>query len=152
MGSEVGIEPTVDQAVRELLVLVPQIVARAKRRTIPPELTGHDLAPRHLSLFAMLLEGPLTVNELAASLQIAPTTVSLMIADLSRQGLIRRDEDPADKRRRLISIPDARLPAIQTWLGDSAHAWRHALSGFGPAELSLVVNTLRAYERNLSSR
>lgn len=40
---------------------------------------------RHLSLLAYLLfDGPMTVNDLAVRLEIAPTTVSLMVSELSR--------------------------------------------------------------------
>ncbi|MCK9794359.1 MarR family transcriptional regulator [Isoptericola sp. 4D.3] len=152
MTGEKQTDPALDEAVRELLVLVPKIVAGAKRRVVPPELDGHDLAPRHLSLFAMLLDGPLTVNELASSLQLAPTTVSLMVTELTRQGLLRRDEDPDDRRRRVISVPPAHAPAIEAWLGDSARAWRQALSGLDPDQRALVVETIRAYERHLGRR
>lgn len=152
MTGERRADQELEEAVRELLVLVPKIVARAKRRSIPAELAGHDLAPRHLSLFAILLEGPLTVNELASSLQLAPTTVSLMIADLSRQGLLQREEDAADRRRRVISIPPDHLPAIRAWLGDSARAWRRVLSGLDPRQRSLVVGALRDFERELGDQ
>lgn len=143
-------DPGLEDTVRGLQVLVPRIVARAKRRTVPAELAGHDLAPRHLTLFATLLDGPLTVNELAAALRLAPTTVSLMVTDLADQGLLTREEDPSDRRRRLVSIPARHRPAVHAWLGDSAEAWRAALSSLTPAERGLVLRTLQDYERHLA--
>jgi DNA-binding MarR family transcriptional regulator len=148
-GGELG----VDEAVRALLLLMPQLVGRAKRTPPPVELAGLALAPRHLSLLSYLLfDGPMTVNALAARLEVAPTTVSLMIADLSRGGVVERREDPDDRRRRIVSVTDAGRPAIEGWLGRGVAAWREALQPLTPAERRLVVDTLRAYERAIAER
>ncbi|OHV33412.1 MULTISPECIES: MarR family winged helix-turn-helix transcriptional regulator [Pseudofrankia] len=148
-----GGELDVDEAVRALLLLMPQLIGRAKRTPPPAELAGLALGPRHLSLLSYLLfDGPMTVNELAARLEVAPTTVSLMTADLGRGGVVERREDPDDRRRRIVSITDAGRPAIEGWLGPGAAAWREALGPLTSAERQLVVDTLRAYERAASER
>ncbi|MEZ0113634.1 DNA-binding MarR family transcriptional regulator [Catenulispora sp. EB89] len=141
--SELGLE----EAVRDLLLLMPRLVARAKRIPPPPELADLTLGPRHLSLLVfLLLDGPMTVNDLAARLQLAPTTASLLIADLSRKAVLRRTEDDTDRRRRIISITPEARPAIETWLAPGAEAWRRALAPLTPAERRTVVDTLLAYE------
>src|SRR5882757_4565708 len=95
-------DPT-DDAVRELLLLMPRLVGRAKRLPLPEQLRSFDLAPRHLSLLSLLLlDGPLTVSQLAEKLNVAPTTISLIVGDLSRKGVLIRREDEADRRRRFI--------------------------------------------------
>src|SRR5690606_29527686 len=87
-----------DAAVRALLLLMPRLVGRAKRMPPPEPLRALDLAPRHLSLFAQLqYDGPLTIGELAERLEVAPTTVSLMVAELSRAGVLERREDTQDR-------------------------------------------------------
>jgi DNA-binding MarR family transcriptional regulator len=137
-----------DDAIRELMLLMPRMVGRAKRLPLPERLRSFDLAPRHLSLLSiLLLDGPLTVSELAAKLGVAPTTVSLLIGDLNRKGVLVRREDDADRRRRIVDIsPDSR-PAISQWLSPSARAWRRALTPLTPAERRTVVEALLAYER-----
>src|SRR3954452_6847616 len=108
---------SVDEGVRTLLLLMPRLVGRAKRLPVPESLRSLDLAPRHLSLLAYLLfDGPLSVNELAARLEVAPTTVSLMVGDLSRKGVVERREDEADRRRTLVSIAAANQDAVDAWL------------------------------------
>jgi DNA-binding MarR family transcriptional regulator len=135
-----------DDAVRDLLLLTPRIVGKTKRMTPPPELRSTQLGPRHLSLLGYLLfDGPMTVNELADRLQVAPTTASLMIAELSRAGVLERVEDENDRRRRIVSISDAKRPTIQKWLGPAADAWGGALADLTPAERRTVVDTLRRY-------
>ena len=141
----------VDDAVRTMLLLMPRLVGRAKRMGVPDELRDLELAPRHLSLLAYLLfDGPLGVTELAERLEVAPTTVSLMVGDLSRRGVLTRDADPADRRRAIVAIADGFRPAIDAWLSRGAGAWRTALAPLTAEQRRLVVATLRAYEEAVS--
>jgi len=140
-------ESGLEEAVRDLLLLMPRLVSRAKRIPPPPELHDLTLGPRHLSLLVfLLLDGPMTVNDLAARLQVAPTTASLLIADLSRKGVLHRAEDDADRRRRIVSITPEARPAIEAWLAPGADAWRRALGPLTAAQRRMVVETLLAYE------
>jgi DNA-binding MarR family transcriptional regulator len=142
-GTELG----VDDAVRALLLLMPRMVGRAKRIPVPEELRSLALAPRHLSLLSSLLfDGPMTVNELAVRLEVAPTTVSLMVGELSRKGILERREDEADRRRRIVGITEARRPSIEGWLARGATAWREALEPLTADQRKVFVDTLRAYE------
>ncbi|MFI9817173.1 MarR family winged helix-turn-helix transcriptional regulator [Saccharothrix variisporea] len=129
---------------------MPRLVGRAKRIPVPEELQSLALAPRHLSLLSYLLfDGPMTVNELAERLEVAPTTVSLMVAELSRKDVLERREDDQDRRRRIVSITDRMRPAIDAWLAKGAKAWRAALDPLTPAERTAFVATLKAYEQAL---
>jgi DNA-binding MarR family transcriptional regulator len=138
---------SVDDSIRTLLLLMPRMVGRTKRLKVPEELAGLNLAPRHLSLFAYLLfDGPLGVNELAERLEVTPATVSLMVSELTRKGILDRREDPADRRRAVITLSDRHRPAIDAWLARGARAWRTALEPLTDDQRSLFVETLKAYE------
>ncbi|MET9249473.1 MarR family winged helix-turn-helix transcriptional regulator [Nonomuraea sp. NPDC003709] len=142
---------SVDDGIRTLLLLMPRMVGRVKRLGVPSELQSLSLAPRHLSLLAYLLfDGPMTVNELAARLEVAPATVSLMVGDLSRKGVLDRREDDADRRRTIVSIADRHQESINEWLGYGAKAWREALEPLTPEQRRMFVDTLMAYEKALS--
>jgi DNA-binding MarR family transcriptional regulator len=146
-------DPDVDAAIRDLFLLMPRIVGRVKRLPVPEEIRSLDLSPRHLSLMSYLLfDGPMTVNDLAARLEVAPTTVSLMVGELSRKGVLERREDDGDRRRRIVSLAEARRPAIEDWLAGGADAWRAALGPLTPAQRRLFVDTLRAYESAVEER
>lgn len=141
-----------DEAVHALLLLMPRLVGRAKRLPIPEPLRELDLAPRHLALLAHLqYDGPLTVGDLALRLEVAPTTVSLMVAELSRRGILVRREDKDDRRRRIVEIAPAMTGPIVEWLGGSSRAWLTALEGLTDAQRGVVVGTLRAYEDALNA-
>ncbi|GII01699.1 MarR family winged helix-turn-helix transcriptional regulator [Planobispora takensis] len=141
---------SVEAGVRTLLLLMPRMVGRIKRVKVPEQLQSLNLAPRHLSLLAYLLfDGPLGVNELAARLEVAPATVSLMVGDLSRRGVVERREDDADRRRTIVAIAEESRESVDRWLARGARAWRKALEPLTPAERLLFVETLRAYEREV---
>jgi DNA-binding MarR family transcriptional regulator len=140
-----------DDAVRELIMLFPRLVGRAKRITPPDQLRSFELAPRHLSLLSLLLlDGPQTVSQLAARLEVAPTTVSLLVADLSRKGVLDRREDDDDRRRRIVDITEQARPAVSEWLSPFAQAWRQVLETLTTDQQRLVVSTLLAYEAAVS--
>jgi len=142
---------SVDEGIRTMLLLMPRLVGRAKRIPVPEQLRGLDLAPRHLSLLAYLLfDGPLTVGELASRLEVAPTTASLLVGELSRKGVLERREDDDDRRRTIVTIADASRAAVQAWLASSATAWRTALEPLTAEQRGIVVRTLRVYEEAVS--
>ena len=57
----------------------------------------------------LALAGPLTVGEAAAHMARAQSVISEIVTHLERQGLLEREDDPADRRRTLI------------WLTPSGH-------------------------------
>jgi DNA-binding MarR family transcriptional regulator len=146
---------TTDEAIRAMLLLMPRVMARIKRTPLPELLQPLNLAPRHLSLLSYLLfDGEMTVNELAARLEVAPTTVSLMVGDLSRQGVVERHDDPDDRRRTIVGItgdPETRA-AIEGWLANGARAWRRAFEPLAAAEREVFVRTLQTYEREATNQ
>lgn len=140
-----------DDAVRDLLLVMSRVIGRIKRLPPPEQFRSFDLTPRHLSLLSvLLLDGPLTVSELAGKLSVAPTTVSLIVSDLSRKNVLIRREDDADRRRRIIDISPQSRPAISQWLSPGARAWRRALTPLTPQQRQMVVDTLLAYEAALT--
>ena len=142
---------SVDEGIRTMLLLMPRLVGRAKRIPVPEQLRGLELAPRHLSLLAYLLfDGPLAVGELASRLEVAPTTASLLVGELSRKGVLERREDDHDRRRTIVTIADASRAAVQAWLASSATAWRTALEPLTAEQRGIVVRTLRVYEEAVS--
>ncbi|MGW8886182.1 MarR family winged helix-turn-helix transcriptional regulator [Streptomyces sp. NPDC055749] len=146
-----GAEPSVDDGVRTLLLLMPRVVARTKRTPVPRQFEEYNLAPRHLSLLAYLFfDGPLAVNALATRLELAPATVSLLVGELNRYGVVDREDDTSDRRRKIVSIADGHLEAVRSWLENGVQAWRTALEPLSPAERRTFIETLRVYERELT--
>jgi len=67
---------------------------RRVRKSDP--LTGVPAA--QLSALSVLMGGLRTLGEMAAAEQVRPPTMSTLVGDMERAGLVRRSSDPADAR------------------------------------------------------
>jgi DNA-binding MarR family transcriptional regulator len=66
-----------------------------------------SLGPRHMPpLFALAMGGPASVGDLAARIDLASTTTSLLVNELSRAGLVERKEDDGDRRRTIVDVSE----------------------------------------------
>ena len=63
-----------------------------------------DLNPTHVSLFRHPTLDGMRPTDLAGEMQLSKQAVNDLLRDLERQGYIRRDVDPADRRSRLIRL------------------------------------------------
>ncbi|MGE0157883.1 MAG: MarR family winged helix-turn-helix transcriptional regulator [Gemmatimonadales bacterium] len=64
-------------------------------------------APRLSALSVLVFRGPRTMGELARAEQVTPATISKLVADLERQGLVARSTDAGDARVRRMSATRA---------------------------------------------
>ncbi len=79
---------------------------RLARRMRQESATG--LSPsQHSALAVVHARGPLTLGELAEVEQVAPPTISKVVAKLEADGLLERQADPADKRVSLVQVTKA---------------------------------------------
>lgn len=141
--SELGVE----DAVSELIKWLPEIAAGLKRTAVPDELrplfSSSSMGPRHIPALAYLLaEGPMAVSHLAARLGVTTGTASLMTTQLAEYGLIERREDPADRRRTLVSVAPGRTDVVETWLRHRAEPIRRCMKRLSGTERQLVARAL----------
>jgi DNA-binding MarR family transcriptional regulator len=61
----------------------------------------------------LAMAGPLTIGEAAAHLSRAQSVVSEIVSHLQDQGLLERENDPADRRRTLIWLTQAGHEALR---------------------------------------
>jgi DNA-binding MarR family transcriptional regulator len=59
-----------------------------------------------------LLDGPMTVSALAGMVGVVPTTVSLIVSELSHKGVLERRRDDAGGDRRIVDISAESRSAI----------------------------------------
>src|SRR6185436_19812846 len=55
-------------------------------------------APRLSALSVLVFGGPRSIGELAAAEQVRPPTISRLVRELERDGLVRREADAGDAR------------------------------------------------------
>ncbi|WP_079569731.1 MarR family winged helix-turn-helix transcriptional regulator [Krasilnikoviella flava] len=134
------------EAARELRSLV----GRLRRRFL--ELSDNqDLTPSQTALLSRLAKhGPASPGTLAAAERVRPQSVGATLGVLVEHGLVRRDPDPADGRRQVISLNDdgrafveGRREVGQEWLTRTLHA------RLTPEELTGVTAALALLDRTL---
>jgi DNA-binding MarR family transcriptional regulator len=91
---------TATHAAREIRV----VLSRLRRRLKDVAGIG-DLTPSQVSVLSRLDKGgPASGSDLAAAEGIRPQSLAATLAVLDQHGMIRRDPDPDDGRRQLVSL------------------------------------------------
>ena len=67
----------------------------------------------HKCVDLLLLNGPLTAGELAQKTGLTTGAVTAVIDRLERAGFARREDDPHDRRRVIVSVVPQRLGEIE---------------------------------------
>ena len=96
-----------------------------------------DLTPTmRAAVGTIAREGPLTLGELAASEQVAPPTVTKVVAKLEDRGLVEREADPTDRR------------VVRVVLSDRGEKWLEADRRRRHAWLADRIDNLDAADRD----
>ncbi|WP_150239915.1 MarR family winged helix-turn-helix transcriptional regulator [Nocardiopsis quinghaiensis] len=146
-----------DRALAEgALRFVPLIETyyRRARSEMPEALrrlfTEHHLTARHGAVLAQLAHGQeLGVSELASRLEVGLSTVSELVGDLSRVGLVERRSDPANRRRVLVSLAQEHRGLMRTFTARRARPLLRAFERLSPNQREGFAAGLEAWAREL---
>ncbi|WP_297613632.1 MarR family winged helix-turn-helix transcriptional regulator [Nocardia sp.] len=112
---------------------------------------ANGLGPRHGAALAYALSaGPVGVGDLARQLGIGLTNASQLTGDLSRAGWLRRDSDPADHRRTLLSVPEERRADVREFIGRRSEPLMRAMTRLTLDERAAFLAGLTAWAEELS--
>jgi DNA-binding MarR family transcriptional regulator len=140
----------------ELLHLMPRVIRGLKRggdhggsarsggSPFAAMFKGGELGPRHIPVLVVLvLDGPLGVGGLAHRLGLNVATVSLMVGELARAGLVERTEDEQDRRRTLVSISERHRRRLGPFVEHRIAPARRALERMSPEVRQAFLAGLR---------
>jgi DNA-binding MarR family transcriptional regulator len=104
-----------------------------------------SLGRRHMPpLFALAMGGPASVGDLAARINLAPTTTSLLVNELNRAGLVERKEDEGDRRRTIVDVSDEIRGPLAKHAAKRMAMVQRALDRLEPAARKHFIEGLRA--------
>jgi DNA-binding MarR family transcriptional regulator len=108
----------------------------------------HGLGARHGAVLTQLMAGePASVSDLARRLHVSLSTASELVGALGRAGLVIRREDPADRRRTLVSLPDEIRPVFEEFVAVRSAPLLRALARLSPTEQAGFLAGLAAWAR-----
>ena len=132
----------------DALIGVQRRLRRRLREQIAPQLRGAEV-----ELLRLVVTRPgIGISDAAKDLHLAGNSVSTLVNQLSRQGYLLRETDPADRRAaRLLPTPAAEA-RIAEWRKRRAELVRGGLAGLDETDreaLRAAVPALRKLAENL---
>jgi DNA-binding MarR family transcriptional regulator len=101
------------------------------------------LRPRHCGVLEWLGAGPATQLDLARALGVTPSVIVDMLDELETLDAVRRNRDPADRRRQIVEL----TPTGRALITKAAHAAHQVeaelLTNLDPARRTELLVTLR---------
>lgn len=117
---------------------------RSARRGVG-EPSQNGLTSAQLELLSHLSNHPgSSVKEAAEALGLAPNTVSTLVGELIRIGLLERDQDAADRRVAKLNLTKPASKRITVWLKTRDTQTAEALALLTPAEREAIRGALPA--------
>ena len=137
-----------EQEVEEVAAAVYLSVGLFKRRLRQVPAPGELSLPESAALRKLERGGPATVTALARAEQISAQSMGATLSALEARGLVKRQSDPADGRRAVMSVTEAGLSAVSDKRNARIAQLAQALAaGFTPAELGQLMAAAPLIER-----
>ena len=90
-------------------------------------------------LYILLEDGPMPAGEIGERTGLTTGAVTRMVDRLVRGGYVRREPDPADRRRVIVSPVAEHMARIAPMYNGMAQAWAAAMSGYDDEQLTVIL-------------
>jgi DNA-binding MarR family transcriptional regulator len=141
-----GTNQTANDYAETLLWLQPRFTRWAMAR-VPQQSSAGDLSFQQLTVLYLVRTEGVTLAELARRCMVAPTVITGIVDRLERQGLIRREADPHDRRvNRLVLTEEGVKVSIEVERG-LANEVAAQLEDFTAKELKELGRGLELIDR-----
>ncbi len=127
-------------------------IGRGMTRVGDARLRALGFATAQLPVLAALKDGArLSQAELARWARVEQPTMAQMLARMERDGLIRREPDPRDRRSSLVSLTEAALARLPAGLEVLRQGNADMTRGLSPQEVETLVSLLRRVLANVEA-
>lgn len=122
------------------------------RRVRREDVTSGLPAPQLSALSVIVFAGPIALGALADAEQVRPPTMTRVVAELERRGLVRRETGTDDRRVTRVSATAHGTRLLQEGRRRRVASLAKALSRLTPAERRLLARALPVLERVIRQR
>jgi DNA-binding MarR family transcriptional regulator len=106
-------------------------------------------APRLSALSVLVFGGPTRIGSLADAEQVEPPTMTRLVDGMERDGYVRRDPDPEDRRAVVVQATAKGSRALRKGRAQRVAALAVDLRGLPPEQLDALAAGIEALERML---
>ena len=132
------------RAATDLRVLVSRLRRRFRDLYDQEDLTASQMAV----LGRLYTDGPASTSDLAAAEHVRPQSMATTLLALEEHGMIKREPDPTDGRRQLISLREAGLGSVRDSRKQRDEWLARALQErYSDRERSTIIEALALLER-----
>lgn len=126
--------------------------ARALRRRFEVRMSGHNLSSAQWRLLVLACKYPCAAQGFFADkLEIEPISVSRLIDRMVKGGWLQRQDDPKDRRVKLVLPTDQALSAYREIMDIADDVYREALLGLTEDETQVLLKGLATISCNLTA-
>ncbi|MDZ7632794.1 MAG: MarR family transcriptional regulator [Gemmatimonadaceae bacterium] len=121
-------------------------------RLFPPLLADFGITPTQLGVMEALHHlGPMAHCALAAKLLVSASNLTTVIDNLERDGLVRRDRDPGDRRVSITSLTPAGEARLAEFFPQHVQRLVQAMSGLDADEQAELARLCRKLGRTAAA-
>jgi MarR family transcriptional regulator, 2-MHQ and catechol-resistance regulon repressor len=99
------------------------------------------------ALEVLLHKGPLPVNEIGRLVRLTSGSMTTAVDRLEKKGMVERQNDPGDRRARVVHLTQAGKKLIECAFADHERAMEEAASGLSPEERARLASLLKKLGR-----
>jgi DNA-binding MarR family transcriptional regulator len=104
-------------------------------------------APRLSALSVVVFAGPIRMGDLAAAEQVRPPTISRLVKEMERDGLVRRLPDPGDERVQQVQATAKGRRVLEEGRRRRVHRLASDLADLPPRELKALARGAELLDR-----
>lgn len=132
-----------DELINGLVAEMPRYISAAVRFQVAvAHQLGMPVSDVH-GLAALLETGPAGVRRLADLMGMTTSAVTRLVDRLERAGYVRREPDPADRRRILVHVVPDRVARVARYYEPLGVRWQRQIDQYSEAELRFLLGFLR---------
>jgi MarR family transcriptional regulator for hemolysin len=126
--------------------------SQAYQRAVNDELAPQGITFRQCQVLALLsMFGPISQAELAQKMEVEPPTLVGILDRMERDGWIRREACPEDRRRKLVQPTKTAEPVWNKITAAARSVRTRATKGLTPAQIGQLKEMLELVRQNLES-
>ena len=131
-----------------ILIGIHRIVKELDRETA--RIAGaHGLTlPQFMVLEALLYRDVMTVGEIKEKVLSSNGTIPVVISNLEKQGMVRREKDPEDHRRSIVKLTAEGREVIREICPENDEMFREKFSVWSREDKKILVELLNKYRKN----